>query len=213
MRLLHHGNSSKLRRDGVRFFLIWYQALGDSEHGAPDEAHAMFNDLVPGLTIPNKAKQGPKLSPTQEFTAREFHDLSNHPNFRSGSDLGQSVFHDQPQKAPDITPLILPASNERTVAPDPRDGLEILLECMVQSTGCLKWTDNNIQRHLRGFHFLLQRFREIYLPVFCPNFDHSTSIFEPRLDLPVLRNVSKREELMSSCVVALINWVVKVRLT
>lgn len=209
MKLLHHGNSSKLRREGVRYFLIWYQALGDSEHGAPEEAHAMFNDLVPGLTIPQKGKLGPNLSPTQEFSTRDFHDLSNHPNFRSGGELGQSVFHDQPQKAPDITPLILPASNERTVAPDPRDGLEILLECMVQSTGCLKWTDNNIQRHLRGFHFLLQRFREVYLPVFCPNFDNSTSIFDPKLDLPVLRNVSKREEVMSSCVVVLINWTAK----
>lgn len=209
MKLLHHGNSSKLRREGVRYFLMWYQALGDSEHGAPEEAHAMFNDLVPGLTIPQKGKHGPNLSPTQEFSTRDFHDLSNHPNFRTSGDMGQSVFHDHAQKAPDITPLILPASNERTVAPDPRDGLEILLECMVHSTGCLKWSDNNIQRHLRGFHFLLQRFREVYLPAFCPNFDHSTSIFEPKLDLPVLRNVSKREELMSSCVVVLINWVAK----
>lgn len=209
MKLLHHGNSIKLRREGVRYFLVWYQALGDSEHGAPEEAHAMFHDLVPGMTIPQKGKQGPQLTPTQEFSTRDFHDLSNHPNFRSGGEMGQSVFHDQPQKAPDITPLILPASNERTVAPDPRDGLEILLECFVQSTGCLKWSDNNIQRHLRGFHFLLQRFREVYLPVFCPNFDYSTSIFEPRMDLPVLRNVSKREEVMSSCVVVLINWVAK----
>jgi hypothetical protein len=209
MKLLHHGNSNKLRREGVKYFLVWYQALGDSEHGAPEEAHAMFNDLVPGMTVPQKNKQGPNLSPTQEFSTRDFHDLSNHPNFRSNSEMGQSVFHDQPQKAPDITPLILPASNERTIAPDPRDGLEILLECMVQSTGCLKWTDNNIHRHLRGFHFLLQRFREVYLPVFCPNFDNSTTIFDPRMDLPVMRNITKREEVMSACVVVLINWVAK----
>ncbi|CRL05977.1 CLUMA_CG018909, isoform A [Clunio marinus] len=209
MKLLHHGNSNKLRREGVRYFLIWYQALGDSEHGAPEEANAMFHDLVPGLTIPQKGKQGPQSSPTREFSTRDFHDLSNHPNFRIGGDMGQSVFHDQAQKALDITPLILPASNERTIAPEPRDGLEILLECMVQSTGCLKWSDNNIQRHLRGFHFLLQRFREVYLPAFCPNFDNSTSIFDPKLDLPVMRTITKREEVMSSCVVVLINWVAK----
>lgn len=210
MKLLHHGNSSKLRREGVRFFLIWYQALGDSEHGAPDEAHAMFNDLVPGMTIPQKGKRGPQqISPSKEFSTRDFHDLSNHPNFRSAAEMGLSVFHDQPQKAPDITPLILPASNERTVAPDPRDGLEILLESMVLSTGCLKWSDNSIQRHMRGFHFILQRFREVYLPAFCPSFDCSTSIFDPKLDLPVMRNVTKRDEFMSSCIVVLINWVAK----
>lgn len=210
MKLLHHGNSTKLRREGVRYFLMWYQALGDSEHGPPEEAHAMFNDLVPGLTIPQKNKQGPQLSPSveRELSTRDFHDLSNHPNFRSG-EMGQSVFHDQPMKAPDITPLILPSSNERTIAPDPRDGLEILLDCMVQSTGCLKWTDNSIQRHLRGFRYLLQRFREVYLPVFCPNFDYSTSIYEPKLDLPVMRTISKREDVMSSCVVVLINWISK----
>ncbi|KAG5670487.1 hypothetical protein PVAND_000749 [Polypedilum vanderplanki] len=213
MKLLHHGNSSKLRRDGVRYFLMWYQALGISEHGAPEEAHMMFADCVPGLTIPQaRNKQGPQsTSPTSnEFVSRDFsQDLMNHPNFRSSSEVGQSVFHDQPTKAPDITPLILPASNERTVAPDPQTGLELLLECMVQSTGCLKWNDNNIQRHLKGFHFLLQRFREVYLPVFCPNFDNSASIYEPKMDLPVMRTISKREELMSPCVVVLINWISK----
>jgi hypothetical protein len=212
MKLLHHGNSSKLRRDGVRFFLMWYQALGISEHGAPEEAHVMFADCVPGLTIPHKNKQGPQISTsptTNEFTPKDFsQELINHPNFRSG-EMGQSVFHDQPMKAPDITPLILPASNERTITPDPQTGLELLLECMIQSTGCLKWTDNNVQRHLKGFHFLLQRFREVYLPVFCPNFDNSASIFEPKMDLPVMRTISKREEVMSSCVVVLINWISK----
>lgn len=208
MKLLHHGNSSKLRREGVKLFLCWYQALGDPEHGAPEEAHSMFADLVPGLTIPSKTRQGPQSSPTQEFSPRDFHDLSNHPNFRS-SDLGQSQFHDQPQKASDITPLILPAANERTISPDPRDGLDLLLESMVHSTGCLKWSDNSIQRHLRGFYYILQRFREVYLPVFCPNFDNTTSIYEPKLDLPVMRATSKREEVMSSCVVVLINWIAK----
>lgn len=210
MKLLHHGNSTKLRKEGVRYFLMWYQALGISEHGAPEEAHAMFNDLVPGLTIPQRNKQGPQtVSPTSEVPLKEtVYDLTNHPNFRVG-EMGQSVFHDQPTKAPDITPLILPASNERTVTPDPKDGLDILLESMVQSTGCLKWSDNNIQRHFKGFHFLLERFREVYLPVFCPNFDNSASIYEPKLDLPFMRAISKREEVMSPCVVVLINWISK----
>lgn len=192
---------------------MWYQALGISEHGAPEEAHQMFSDLVPGLTVPQKNRQGPlSISPTSEIPSpRDYvNDLTNHPNFRiSGGEMGQSVFHDQPTKAPDMTPLILPSSNERTITPDPRDGLEILLESMVHSTGCLKWGDNNIQRHFRGFHFLLQRFREIYLPVFCPNFDNSASIYDPKMDLPVLRAISKKEEVMGPCVVVLINWVSK----
>ncbi len=171
----------------------------------------MFNELVPGLTITSRVagKPGPH-SPTTELDFTSTADFSNHPNMRG--ELGASVFHDtgaHPVRAPEVVPLLPPASNERTAAPEPRDGLEILLDCMVQSSGCLKWRDNNIQRHMKCFHFLLQRFREVYLPVFCPNFDHSTSIYEPKLDLPVMRAVTKREDLMSSCVVVLVNWVAK----
>ena len=36
----------KLRRDGMRLFLIWYQILQDN---ASDECHQIFLQLVPGL--------------------------------------------------------------------------------------------------------------------------------------------------------------------
>ncbi|XP_053681027.1 probable Rho GTPase-activating protein CG5521 [Anopheles nili] len=206
-KLLHYGNSVKLRREGVKYFLLWYQALGDN---APPFVHGMFTELVPGLTVPQRGKNShPGSGPSDsEFITT---DLLNHPNLKG--ELGGSVFHDttatHPVKSPEIQPLIPPSSSERTAAPDPRDGLEILLDCMVQSCGCLKWRDNSPQRHIRTFNFLLTKFREQYLPVFCPSFDYSTSVYEPKLDLPVIRNVSKREEVMSSCVVVLIIWIAK----
>lgn len=164
----------------------------------------MFNELVPGLTIPQKGAIG--LAET-DFNA--INDLMNHPNMKG--EMGASVFHDtgvHPVRAPEIAPLLPPGSNERSAVPDPKDGLEVLLECMVQATGCLKWRDDTPQKHMKGFAFLLQRFQEVYLPIFCPNFCPS-SVYEPRLDLPVMRMISKREELMSACVVVLINWVAK----
>ncbi|XP_052902711.1 probable Rho GTPase-activating protein CG5521 [Anopheles moucheti] len=204
-KLLHYGNSVKLRREGVKYFLLWYQALGDN---APPFVHGMFTELVPGLSVPQRGKNAPAVPSDSEFIAT---DLLNHPNLKG--ELGGSVFHDttatHPVKSPEIQPLIPPSSSERTAAPDPRDGLEILLDCMVQSCGCLKWRDNNPQRHIRTFNFLLTKFREQYLPVFCPSFDYSTSVYEPKLDLPVIRSVSKREEVMSSCVVVLIIWIAK----
>ncbi|XP_065085904.1 probable Rho GTPase-activating protein CG5521 isoform X2 [Ochlerotatus camptorhynchus] len=203
-KLLHYGNSVKLRREGVRYFLLWYQALGDN---APPFVDGMFTELVPGLTVPQKGKAGPTLSDS-EYVATN--DILNHPNMKG--ELGGSVFHDtgaHPVKSPEIQPLIPPSSSERTAAPDPRDGLEILLDCMVQSSGCLKWRDNNPQKHVRTLNFLLTKFREQYLPVFCPNFDYSTSIYEPKLDLPAMRNISKREEVMSSCIVVLVIWIAK----
>uniref|UniRef100_A0A182QFZ2 Rap-GAP domain-containing protein n=1 Tax=Anopheles farauti TaxID=69004 RepID=A0A182QFZ2_9DIPT len=206
-KLLHYGNSVKLRREGVKYFLLWYQALGDN---APPFVHGMFTELVPGLSVPQRGKNAPAgMGPSDsEFITT---DLLNHPNLKG--ELGGSVFHDttatHPVKSPEIQPLIPPSSSERTAAPDPRDGLEILLDCMVQSCGCLKWRDNSPQRHIRTFNFLLTKFREQYLPVFCPSFDYSTSVYEPKLDLPVIRSVSKREEVMSSCVVVLIIWIAK----
>ncbi|XP_062564047.1 probable Rho GTPase-activating protein CG5521 isoform X2 [Armigeres subalbatus] len=203
-KLLHYGNSVKLRREGVRYFLLWYQALGDN---APPFVDGMFTELVPGLTVPQKGRTGP-LSSDSEYIATT--DILNHPNMKG--ELGGSVFHDtgaHPVKSPEIQPLIPPSSSERTAAPDPRDGLEILLDCMVQSSGCLKWRDNNPQKHIRTLNFLLTKFREHYLPVFCPNFDYTTSIYEPKLDLPAMRNISKREEVMSSCIVVLVIWIAK----
>lgn len=162
----------------------------------------MYTDLIPGLLVPQKGQIG--LNDT-EFTAN---DLMNHPNMKV--EMGTSVFHDtgaHPVKPPESTPLLPPASNERTAAPDPRDGLEVLLDGMLRATGGLRWRDNTPQKHMRSFAFLLQRFKEVYLPLICPSFDYFTSIYDPKLDLPVMRTISKREELMSSCVVVLVNWI------
>uniref|UniRef100_A0AAG5CY21 Rap-GAP domain-containing protein n=1 Tax=Anopheles atroparvus TaxID=41427 RepID=A0AAG5CY21_ANOAO len=208
-KLLHYGNSVKLRREGVKYFLLWYQALGDN---APPFVHGMFTELVPGLSVPQRGiKSSTAVGPLPSDSDFIATDLLNHPNLKG--ELGGSVFHDttatHPVKSPEIQPLIPPSSSERTAAPDPRDGLEILLDCMVQSCGCLKWRDSSPQRHIRTFAFLLTKFREQYLPVFCPAFDYTTSVYEPKLDLPVLRSVSKREEVMSSCVVVLVIWIAK----
>lgn len=167
----------------------------------------MFNDLVPGLCLPQKGTIG---AVEHDFNALGG-DLMNHPNMRG--ELGASVFHDasvHPVRAPEIAPLILPSSSERSAQPpDPKDGIEVLLDCMVQATGCLKWRDDSAAKHMRSFGFLLQRFRDQYLPVFCPHFDTAHSLYEPRLELPDMRQHSKRDEALSGCVVRLINWVVR----
>lgn len=162
----------------------------------------MFLELVPGFSVPQRNQLG--LADT-EFSAT---DLMNHPNMRG--EMGASVFHDtgvHPVRPPEATPLLPPASNERTAAPDPRDGLEVLLDGMLRATGGLRWRDNTPQKHMRSFAFLLHRFKEVFLPLICPGFDHFTSIYEPKLDLPVMRTASKREEMLSPCVVVLVNWI------
>ena len=45
-KLLHSGNSYKLRREGMRLFLIWYQVLMEN---ATEECHRTYASLVPNL--------------------------------------------------------------------------------------------------------------------------------------------------------------------
>lgn len=182
--------------------MLWYQTLG---RNAPQSVHNMFADLVPGLSIPQT--QRVLHLDTIDFSGGDFAD---HPNMKV--EAGTAVFHDtgvHPVKSPDITALLPPSSNEKATPPDPKDGIEMLLECMVQSCGCIKWRDNSPHRHMNNFAFLLNRFREVYLPSFCPEFDYFTSVYEPKLELPVMRSVGRREELLSSCIVVLVNWVSK----
>ncbi|XP_053946635.1 probable Rho GTPase-activating protein CG5521 isoform X2 [Anastrepha ludens] len=198
-KLLHLGNSPKLRREGVRYFLLWYQALGEN---APSYVHSMYADLIPGLIVPQKGIIGPDL----EFSATDF---LNHPNMKVDGGT-TSVFHDtfsHPVQNSELVALLPPSSNEKSAPPDPRDGLEILLNSMLQTVACLRWRDNRSQKEHKAFAFLLQRFKDIFLPVFCPNFDFTMSVYEPRLELPTMRSVNKKEEVMSSCVVVLINWI------
>lgn len=184
---------------------MWYSAIGEN---APPHVHAMFRDLVPGLIIP---QTGTGITVTDsEFNA--INDLMSHPNMKG--DIGGAVIHDtadHPVRAPEIAPLIAPGFNERSASPqpDPQEGIDVLLECMVHVTGCIKWREDSMLKHMKSFAFLLQRFREVYLPVICPQFEQSFSIYEPRLELPVMRVVNVREEKMGGCVVKLINWVVK----
>ncbi|XP_016951179.1 probable Rho GTPase-activating protein CG5521 isoform X1 [Drosophila biarmipes] len=199
-KLLHLGNSPKLRREGVRYFLLWYQTLGEN---APGYVHAMYADLIPGLIVPQKGVTGPDT----EFSASDF---LTHPNMKADGGMA-SVFHDNafshPVQSSEVVALLPPSSSEKSAPPDPRDGLEVLLNSMVDTAACLRWRDNRAQKDHRAFAFLLQRFMDVFLPVFSPNFDTSCSIYNPRLDLPVMRSINKKEEVMASCVVVLINWV------
>lgn len=169
----------------------------------------MFRDLVPGLNIP---ETGAGITVTDSEFNATISDLMSHPNMRGGDG---GIIHDTidlPVRAPEIAPLIPPGFNDRSGAqPDPQEGIDVLLECMVHVTGCIKWRDDSVHKHMKSFAFLLHKFRQVYLPVICPQFDQvAYSIYEqPRLDLPVMRVVNTREEKMAGCVVKLINWVVK----
>lgn len=153
-KLLHPGNTLILRRQAVRFFLMWYQALNDN---APGYVHNMFASLVPGFTqqnIPTSTKP-------------------------SGS-----VFHDTslqfPVTSAELLPVLPPSGTEKLQDQTSKLFLETLLDNMVTSVVRLEWHDKSSHHH-RCFHFLLEQFKEYYLPKLCPNFSFETSLYSPNL--------------------------------
>uniref|UniRef100_A0A671KGG1 Ral GTPase-activating protein subunit alpha-1-like n=1 Tax=Sinocyclocheilus anshuiensis TaxID=1608454 RepID=A0A671KGG1_9TELE len=71
-KLLHTGNSLKIRREGVRLFLLWMQAL---QHNALREQLWIFACLIPGFPAP-QSELGPRtldnlISPPLNLQERE----------------------------------------------------------------------------------------------------------------------------------------------
>lgn len=127
------------------------------------------------------------------------------------SQPGMSVFIDSfshPIQSIEVAAITPPNSSEKIVPPDPRDGLEVLLHYMVQTIGVIKWRDSDMisQKHRKSFMFLFDKFKAVYLPVVCPNYDSTNTIYNPNLTLPNSRTRSKHNDLVSSCIVVLVNW-------
>ncbi|RZC33539.1 hypothetical protein BDFB_003365, partial [Asbolus verrucosus] len=163
-KLLHPGNSIKLRRQAIRFFLMWYQALNDN---APDYVHNMFETLVPGFNNPTSL-------PTQ-ISGSVFHDTSaQHPVTPS-----------------ELLPVLPPSGGEKGPEHPSKFFLEALLEHMVHTVIKLEWQDKAAHHH-RCFHFLLEKFKVYYLMKICPNFSHESSLYTPNLGMNNLSNIFRK---------------------
>ncbi|RZF33885.1 hypothetical protein LSTR_LSTR009909 [Laodelphax striatellus] len=191
-KLLHPGNSWKLRREAIKYFLLWYQALGEN---APESIHALFASLVPGFPSPFPHLPG--------LTA-----LNNPPS--------ATIFHDGSQGpvAPvELQAVFPPQSGEKQPEDSMKYFLEALLEFMVTQVSRVEWRDKFF-RQQRCFKFLFDRFKEYYLPHIFPSFSTVTSLYKPVLDLPNLRSQPPNEDKkrfsvdpFMNCRVAVIKWV------
>ncbi|XP_045502875.1 probable Rho GTPase-activating protein CG5521 isoform X2 [Colias croceus] len=234
-KLLHGGNSQKLRADAIRFFLLWYQALGDN---APNEVHRMFASLVPGLPDSCLPPIGSPFKPkvydvvtniSQESSEFKVDDILQHPNFASTTDnakkvvveqtstgfmgklanVSASIFHDtnalNPVQSVDIQPLLPPSASEKVIENETKHFFEVLLDAMATSVTKVHWKDRSHAKAMRSFAFLLEKFKIYYLPVICPQFNYRNSLYKPNLELPVQHNIL--EDDFALCRVVLIKWV------
>ncbi|XP_050672001.1 probable Rho GTPase-activating protein CG5521 [Leptidea sinapis] len=230
-KLLHFGNSQKLRAEAIRYFLLWFQALGDN---APPEVNRMFASLVPGLPESSLPPAGSPFKPkvfdvvtniSQDTSDFKVDDLMQHPNFTSVADtkkvvvehtstgiattVSSSIFHDtnalNPVQSVDIQPLLPPSASEKLVENETKYFFEILLDAMATSITKVHWKDRSHAKSMRSFAFLLEKFKMYYLPVICPQFNYKNSLYKPNLELPVQHNILEDSYVL--CRVTLIKWV------
>ncbi|XP_066034103.1 ral GTPase-activating protein subunit alpha-2 isoform X2 [Chamaea fasciata] len=159
-KLLHTGNSLKLRCEGIRLFLLWLQAL---QTNCGEEQILMFACLVPGFP--------PLPSPHGPCTLESLVSPPAAPD--------DKIFPEE------ITPLLPAVSGEKVAEDQTCYFLQLLLKYMVIQAASLEW--KNKENQDTGFKFLFTLFRKYYLPHLFPSFTKLTNLYKPVLDIPNIR--------------------------
>ncbi|XP_028996063.1 ral GTPase-activating protein subunit alpha-2 isoform X3 [Betta splendens] len=158
-KLLHTGNSFKIRCEGIRLFLLWLQALRDN---CAEEQFLIFACLVPGFpAVPST--RGPCTLDTIIYNP-----FSNPPDAKVVPE--------------EITPLVPAVVGEKVADDQTCFILETLLKYMVIQASSLEWKNKENQH--TGFRFLFSLFKKYYLPHLFPSFTKLTNLYKPLLDLP-----------------------------
>ncbi|XP_074811974.1 ral GTPase-activating protein subunit alpha-1 isoform X7 [Natator depressus] len=160
-KLLHTGNSLKIRREGVRLFLLWLQAL---QNNCSKEQLCMFSCLIPGFS-----------SPQSEYGPRTLDNLINPPLNVQETQV----------TVEEITPLVPPQSGDKGQEDLTSYFLEALLKYIVIQVKSLEWKNKENQE--KGFSFLFLYFKKYYLPYIFPNICKETSLYNPVLEIPQMR--------------------------
>ncbi|XP_075059932.1 ral GTPase-activating protein subunit alpha-2 isoform X2 [Mixophyes fleayi] len=160
-KLLHTGNSTKIRCEGMRLFLLWLQAL-QTNYG--EEQALIFACLVPGFPAVISSR-GPCTLDTLINPTYNLPDGKVYPE--------------------EITPLLPAVSGEKTPDDPSCFFLQMLLKYMVIQAAHLSW--RNKENQDTGFKFLFSLFRKYYLHHLFPSFTKLTNLYKPVLDIPDVR--------------------------
>uniref|UniRef100_A0A671P8L3 Ral GTPase-activating protein subunit alpha-2-like n=1 Tax=Sinocyclocheilus anshuiensis TaxID=1608454 RepID=A0A671P8L3_9TELE len=163
-KLLHTGNSFKIRCEGMRLFLLWLQAL---QSNCAEEQLLIFACLIPGFpAVPSS--RGPCTLDTIIYNP-----FSNPPDGNK---------HIVPEE---ISPLVPAVPGEKVAEDHTCSVLQIVLKVMVLQASSLDWKNKDSQD--TGFRFLFSLFKKYYLPQLFPTFTKQTNLYKPQLDLPIHR--------------------------
>lgn len=161
-KLLHTGNSFKIRCDGMRLFLLWLEAL---QSNCAEEQLLIFACLIPGFPAVASSR-GPCTLDTIIYNP-----FSNPPDAKIVPE--------------EITPLVPAVPGEKVADDHTCSVLQIVLKVMVLQASSLDW--KNKENQGTGFRFLFSLFKKYYLPHLFPSFTKHTNLFKPQLDLPIHR--------------------------
>ncbi|XP_041105408.1 ral GTPase-activating protein subunit alpha-2-like isoform X6 [Polyodon spathula] len=161
-KLLHTGNSVKIRCEGIRLFLQWIQAL---QTNCLEEQFLIFACLVPGFPTVTSSR-GPCTLDTIITSS-----YSNAPDAKVVSE--------------EITPLVPAVAGEKIAEDQTCYFLQIVLKNMVIQASSLEW--RNRENKDTGFRFLFTLFKKYYLPHLFPSFTKLTNVYKPLLAIPQLR--------------------------
>lgn len=141
----------------------------------------------------------------QDSSDFSLEDIMHHPNFASATDnvkkvvveqtptgimgkianVSASIFHDtnalNPVQSIEVQPLLPPSTNEKSSDNETKTFFEILIEGMATSVIKIHWRDRSHAKAMRCFAFLLEKFKQYYLPVICPQFNYKNSLYKPNL--------------------------------
>ncbi|KAL0969251.1 hypothetical protein UPYG_G00224490 [Umbra pygmaea] len=158
-KLLHTGNSFKIRCEGIRLFLLWLQSL---QSNCAEEQLLIFACLVPGFPAVSSTR-GPCTLDTIIYNP-----YSNPPDAKVVPE--------------EITPLVPAVPGEKVADDQTCYILQTLLKFMVVQAASLEWKNRDNQDS--GFRFLFSLFKKYYLPHLFPSFTKLTNLYKPLLDLP-----------------------------
>uniref|UniRef100_A0A671MFA4 Rap-GAP domain-containing protein n=1 Tax=Sinocyclocheilus anshuiensis TaxID=1608454 RepID=A0A671MFA4_9TELE len=167
-KLLHTGNSFKIRCEGMRLFLLWLQAL---QSNCAEEQLLIFACLIPGFpAVPSS--RGPCTLDTIIYNP-----FSN--------PLNKYLDEQECTIEECITPLVPAVPGEKVAEDHTCSVLQIVLKVMVLQASSLDWKNKESQD--MGFRFLFSLFKKYYLPHLFPSFTKQTNLYNPQLDLPIHR--------------------------
>ncbi|XP_053331621.1 ral GTPase-activating protein subunit alpha-1 isoform X1 [Spea bombifrons] len=160
-KLLHTGNSLKIRLEGLRLFLLWLQAL---QNNCSWEQLCIFACLIPGFPTP----------------------VSDHGHYTLDNLINLPLNLQENQVSiEEITPLVPPQSGDKAQEDHTSYFLEALLKYMVIQVRSLEW--RNKAKEENGFAFLFSNFKKYYMPYIFPAMSRESSLYNPALEIPQMR--------------------------